>query len=62
MLCCMLSADNVKLNLAHEIVFDLIGNESKTTHQFIVVHNLFLTFGLQVTNYITLGERIINHS
>ena len=61
MLCCMLSEDNLKLNLAHEIVFDLIGNE-KTTHQFIVVYNLFLTFGLQVKNYITLGERIINQS
>lgn len=58
----MLSADNLKLNLAHEIVFDFIGNESKTTHQFIVVYNLFLTFGLQVKNYITLGERIINQS
>ena len=62
MLCCMLSEDNLKLNLAHEIFFDLIGNESKTTHQFIVVYNLFLTFGLQVKNYITLGERIINQS
>lgn len=58
----MLSEDNLKLNLAHEIFFDLIGNESKTTHQFIVVYNLFLTFGLQVKNYITLGERIINQS